>query len=822
MAKILCSAEAYGYGPCSKLMTIMRHLSEMGSTYTFWGEGIALSYAKLNLCKSGKILESIQIENINGQDVDAVISVMDWKIAAWGFYHNKPVFLFDSLYWLWEWDSSALHNIDTVLQTARTSHSFPEFIAFIGSLSIDLRHYATHRMATQSFVQQFPGTKRTDKANELIDPELIAPIVDLQFMKSVPKDTILISFSGLANPFLTHKNAINYIKFVNKIVRPALESLEYNKTPLNVICAVKEEFAEEASAILPGETRTLTNEAFLQTLNRSICVLTPPGITTIYECIGYQAPIITLPEQHNHHVRNYRSLSKFFDNSTHLREAYPECLINYLYTLPETDDPQTDTQTLYDVYQRLLDNHHKEKLTTLQKRLSSLMQHLIKSTVRRKLLNEQKKILSKNKLPSYKEVLSRYLASLSFSFNTYHNVQNNIQKIQLNTKKKPIAHAYTFDKKIPTPAFDKRIKIKNISIPITDDKICRKATNYLIYNRRHETEIDKQSLFKEIICYEDCLEKIKEQVNLICHSKLAYYDYHYLFNAISHAKRNAENLIIGNSYSRNGISHDCFPQCTVNLSVSSQDFYYSFKIARQILDANRKIKRCYIGTGYFSLWHDLSKSENEYEQARIESIYIPLLNDAHNGAATGQSSEPPIISDLNKQLNINKKLFNTSKLFYLFSKQIYLSNGKRYFNSKITRESFSFTGPYIKMEALSEQEKKRLGLERANKHGKMIRYNNTYNENIQLLRAFIRDLNEKGIITYIINFPTSSYYNQYTKGNFKNEFHKEINTLKENYTFYFIDLNDGSYDFQDEDFIDIDHLSEAGAMKVKHILMKWP
>ncbi|CAI1071399.1 hypothetical protein [Serratia marcescens] len=818
MTKILCSAEAYGYGPCSKLMTIMRHLSKMGSTYSFWGEGIALSYAKLNLCKSGKILESIQIENIDDQNVDAVISVMDWKIAAWGFYHNKPVLLFDSLYWLWEWDSSALHNIDTVLQTARTSHSFPEFIAFIGSLSIDLRHYATHRMATQSFVQHFPGTKRTDNANELINPEQIAPIVDLQFMKFTPKDTILISFSGLANPFLTHENALCYIKLVNKIVRPALELLKYNKTPLKVICAVKEEFAEEVSAIFPGETRTLTNEAFLQTLNRSICVLTPPGITTIYECIGYQVPVITLPEQHNHHIRNYLSLSNFFDDQTHLREAYPEFLINYLYTLPETGDPQIDTQTLYDVYKSLLNNHHKENLKILQKRFSSLMRHLVMASVRRKLLNEQKKILSKNKLPSYQEVLSRYFPSLSCSCNT----QNNISKHQLNSEKKhPIIHIYILDEKIPESIFDKQLKVKHISLPITENKICKDTTNYLIYNKRDEKEIHKHHLFKEVICYEDCLQEINEQIDFICHSKLAYYDYHYLFNAISHAKRNAVNLIIGNSYSRNGIPSGCFAQCTVNLSVSSQDFYYSFKIARQILDVNTKIQRCYIGVGYFSLWHDLSKSENEYEQERIESIYVPLLDDAHNGTITDQSDEPPVISKLNKMLNTKRQLFNTSKLFHMHSKQIYLSNGKRYFNSNITRESFSFTGPYIKLETLSEHEKQRLGHERANKHAKMIRYNDTYNENIELLRAFIHNLNGKGIIAYIINFPTSSYYNKHTNSNYKDVFYKTINKLKENYTFYLIDLNDERYDFQDEDFIDVDHLSEAGAMKVSHILMKW-
>ena len=69
---------------------------------------------------------------------------------------------------------------------------------------------------------------------------------------------------------------------------------------------------------------------------------------------------------------------------------------------------------------------------------------------------------------------------------------------------------------------------------------------------------------------------------------------------------------------------------------------------------------------------------------------------------------------------------------------------------------------------------------------------------------------------YIINFPTTRYYNKFLNKKFKDDYYNIINKLKEERDFKFLDLND--YNFNDEDFVDMDHVSDIGASKITNIL----
>jgi hypothetical protein len=57
---------------------------------------------------------------------------------------------------------------------------------------------------------------------------------------------------------------------------------------------------------------------------------------------------------------------------------------------------------------------------------------------------------------------------------------------------------------------------------------------------------------------------------------------------------------------------------SINLSLPSQDIYYSILIAKEIIENNKNIKKCYLGTGYWTFHFDLSKSIKS-TVARIDS-----------------------------------------------------------------------------------------------------------------------------------------------------------------------------------------------------------
>lgn len=58
------------------------------------------------------------------------------------------------------------------------------------------------------------------------------------------------------------------------------------------------------------------------------------------------------------------------------------------------------------------------------------------------------------------------------------------------------------------------------------------------------------------------------------------YDYNYLSKTLEKCKReNIETLVVGNSYPLTGIDSKLLSNISENLSISSQDLYYSYKLA---------------------------------------------------------------------------------------------------------------------------------------------------------------------------------------------------------------------------------------------------
>lgn len=292
------------------------------------------------------------------------------------------------------------------------------------------------------------------------------------------------------------------------------------------------------------------------------------------------------------------------------------------------------------------------------------------------------------------------------------------------------------------------------------------------------------------------------------------YDYNYLFNSIIKAKNgNNDTIVVGSSYSLFGIDETKFNERIVNLSLQSQDIYYSFMIAKDIINKNKNIKKCYIGTGYWSFYHDLSKSVGS-EIQRIENVYYPIFKDSNHYKYESKKH----IQNLNNFTDeISKIIFNIRSLYNCFSKLIY-DNNKNYFNSNRIRQSYSMLQGN-KLNLISEESKFILGKKRAESHNKSIKYTETRIECECIFKKFIIYLLERNVQPIIVNFPATKYYNQFISKALIVDYYSIINSLKIENKFTFIDLCNNNL-FRDEDFVDMDHASDIGAYKISNILNK--
>lgn len=317
--------------------------------------------------------------------------------------------------------------------------------------------------------------------------------------------------------------------------------------------------------------------------------------------------------------------------------------------------------------------------------------------------------------------------------------------------------------------------------------------------------------FDKIIHYDKLMN---DAFNLVEQIYYHDYDFNFLLNALNQAKRSVtDTIFVGHSYSLNGLDENKLNENVVNLSLASQDIYYSFVIAKDVIEKNPKIKKCYIGTGYWTFFFDLSMVQNNNELARIETIYYPIFKDSHNCKKLNIREK----ATLDQYMDLyGKFIFDSKKIFKNLCEIIYSSN-RSYFNNYVKREAFSLI-KHNRLSLMNDEIKYSLGRERAELHNKMLRYITTRDENEEIVKEFLGYLNKKNIQTVIINFPTTKYYNEFLNEAFKKDYYRILENLEKEYNFKLVDLNNNNYLFDDNDFRDFDHLNGTGARKVSNII----
>lgn len=304
-----------------------------------------------------------------------------------------------------------------------------------------------------------------------------------------------------------------------------------------------------------------------------------------------------------------------------------------------------------------------------------------------------------------------------------------------------------------------------------------------------------------VIVYEEYFEKIA--CNIMQENE-ANFDYYYLKNALAKARElSTDTIITGLSYGLFGIDESILNN-EVNLSLSSQDLYYSLKGIYDVCQENKNIKNIVLCCGYYYFFIDLSKSENPAMLKRISDVYEPLFHDIHNCLLLPPTKENILyksrIFDIQHVLDIYS-LGEYQKHYFHPEKRL-----KKYF---ATKEWDDKTKDWIQ---LNESEKEEAGKRRTMRPNKFWKRKNTLIENSIYFRELVHFCTEKNINLLMVVTPATKYYRENLNEKHRECFYDVLNKVEEG-VIHLLDLFDDD-NYKDEDFNDTDHLSDEGARKM--------
>lgn len=301
----------------------------------------------------------------------------------------------------------------------------------------------------------------------------------------------------------------------------------------------------------------------------------------------------------------------------------------------------------------------------------------------------------------------------------------------------------------------------------------------------------------------------ENQINLIYKYVKENYDYCWLKSRLDLAMNNTKKgiIIVGSSHALNGFDVHCFNNA-INCSMHSQDINYDLACLKSIILRNEhkpSIDKCFIVFGYYIPFQDISKGIGEYTKKMLVNIYNPVFkgNDDITWVCIKSAMGEGYISEEEKQHILKGALDIITKR-------------KNYYNDlKVRGTYYNFNG---KWKDLSEKDKDMYALNRTGEHNKHIKYKDSYNKNVGLLNEVVELLSINNIKPIIVIPPFTDAYNRHIEPQLKIALKDMINVVKNKADF--IDFNEQKVGFNDDDFVDTDHLNGRGAYKLSTLLVE--
>ena len=248
-------------------------------------------------------------------------------------------------------------------------------------------------------------------------------------------------------------------------------------------------------------------------------------------------------------------------------------------------------------------------------------------------------------------------------------------------------------------------------------------------------------------------------------TKLLYqrYNYLYLLSMIDKGQclgTSGNTLVVGSSHAVYGIDESCWNNSVVNCSLDSQDIFYDYLSAKEILDVNKKaFDTCIIIMGYYIPFQDLSRS-TVTRLSSVLPVYYPVLGNPHNWTGVREEFKRQI-------LPIDDNLLMCLKL---------IKEQHSYFGIVKQRTSyFNLNGKQWK--DVSTNDRDRMGRERAEAHNKHTRYTESFDENVLIMNNFVEYLFSRDIRPVVVVTPFTKSYLKYIDPQMRSSVFEMLNKL---------------------------------------------
>ncbi len=257
---LVCAALPFGYGPCAKLLTIVRGLKG-SAELVFVGRGAALELARREGTSFDRICEAPEGSSVLEREVgrtSAVLSLMDREAAAVAVGLKRPLFVVDSLLWM--------------------RSAIPE--AFRG--------------AAGYFAQVFPGAQAQPWARGVT---WVGPILERD-PALVPRQRrgLVLHLGGSAAPDDRGELYDAYAKLALRAVLAA--GLLERFASLTLLGGQRALAAtEEVTSDVRIRRLCATPLQARDEIARAAAVVTSPGLTAVLECFASRTPTWFLPPQ---------------------------------------------------------------------------------------------------------------------------------------------------------------------------------------------------------------------------------------------------------------------------------------------------------------------------------------------------------------------------------------------------------------------------------------------------------------------------------------------------------------------------------------------
>jgi tetratricopeptide (TPR) repeat protein len=321
--RILCSAQHFGYGPMAELVglgTALRQYQEQKTTELLLLRNPYLTaiveeekdhFHLFDGRENALPLESF-LENPVFREVDAVIASYDSASVFFGWFINCPVFLYDGLFWFWNFEKYQ-HCISEYLEflycirEQKDAQGLINFYQHLLEIDYHLTVLLAYHLCTFAYVRNGVGVSdRLSSHPELAEKIRVVGAVISPTKTHAPVNSqrshILISLSGSLAPIIDFEQNLLFARGALKFALEAFDVFNL-ELPWYFCCHPKlYKILQEENDLkkLPKEffvTPSFDYPKNLDMIRKAYALFISPGFSSIQEAAYFQTPVFFLPEQ---------------------------------------------------------------------------------------------------------------------------------------------------------------------------------------------------------------------------------------------------------------------------------------------------------------------------------------------------------------------------------------------------------------------------------------------------------------------------------------------------------------------------------------------